>query len=121
MPYLEPATPGQSSCSSVSNGRTLIGDAEYFPCGPVNETTTAVPCCRRSHTCIAGGLCSYVKEPKKEVKTKKEGDETEDEDEDQVVTSYYASGCTDPAFANPACSRICSEYATRARVSAGRR
>ena len=112
MPYLASATPGRSSCSTVSNGRTLIGDADYFPCGSVNETTTAVPCCRRNDTCMEGGLCSGPKKDKEEDK-----DEDGKEDEDPVVTGYYASGCTDPSFADPACKRLCGKYATRARPS----
>lgn len=125
MPYPKPATPGQSSCSSVSNGRTLIGDADYFPCGPVNATTTAVPCCRRNHTCMEGGLCSYQKKTGEDEDENGYGDEDgdghgdgegegdDDDDADPVITSYYASGCTDPSFADPACKRLCGEYATQ--------
>ncbi|KAI0968776.1 hypothetical protein F4678DRAFT_441373 [Xylaria arbuscula] len=62
----------------------------YFPCGPVNNTNPAVPCCGGNDSCLSGGICSY--------------------DHSQVGGSgYYSAACTDEAFQDDSCKLRCTD------------
>lgn len=62
----------------------------WFPCGPVNATTEAVPCCQAGDTCMSGGLCSYTHSL-------------------QGGSGWYTSGCTDPTFDDSHCTTRCGK------------
>lgn len=65
--------------------------AEISPCGPVNATTAAVPCCTNGDACLTGGLCFFTFSL-------------------TGGSGYYAAGCTDSSFKDPHCREICCAF-----------
>lgn len=62
----------------------------WFPCGPVNDTTAAVPCCQAGEMCMSGGLCSYTHSL-------------------QGGSGWCTSGCADSTFEDPNGTVRCRE------------
>ena len=60
-----------------------------FPCGNLNTTTAAVPCCYNGDFCLDDGLCYHS--------TPATG-----------MTGYYVGSCTDPSGYGPGCSNKCT-------------
>lgn len=78
------------SCFKWEDG-TLFefnSSSNISPCGPVNATTTAVPCCAYGDACITGGLCFYTYSL-------------------TGGSGYYAAGCTDSSFTDTNCRDLC--------------
>lgn len=66
---------------------------QYFPCGKSNLTgSTAQACCYGGDYCMEDGICHYV-----------HGGVTNG-------TGYYAAGCTDKTWQDPACPQACGKF-----------
>ncbi|KAJ3573710.1 hypothetical protein NPX13_g4606 [Xylaria arbuscula] len=68
----------------------LNSEPHYFPCGPVNETNPAVPCCAWGDSCLGGGICTYTHSL-------------------AGGSGYYAAACTDKTFQDDACKSLCGD------------
>jgi len=82
-----------SSCYYSINGsiqtNIVWGGNPVVPCGSVNSTVQAIPCCTTQSTCMSHGICSYPGSL-------------------DGGSGYYAAGCTDPSFSG-ACAPRCGD------------